>query len=171
MTMRHNIIFFVITHLSFFGIHGFVIPQSQHVAYRTRRDSISSNPISVNNASSSSSLNKAQTQTKTQTQPHLLHGTTTTITDTIEQESIAQYDELIEHLAYDELVEHIAYDDIPQDNVLYLDTPEEVSTYINERFDHVLFDCDSVLYRGTNPIPGAARAIRSLMEGERGASL
>jgi len=166
MTMRHNIIFFVITHLSFFGIHGFVIPQSQHVAYRTRRDSISSNPISVNNASSSSSLNKAQTQTQTQTQPHLLHGTTTTITDTIEQESIAQYDELIEHLAYDELVEHTAYDDRPQDSILYLDTPEEVSTYVNnERFSHVLFDCDGVLYRGTDPIPGAARAIRSLMEG------
>ena len=40
----------------------------------------------------------------------------------------------------------------------------EASKYIDENVDTVLFDCDGVLYRTTDPCPGATECIQKLLE-------
>ena len=44
-----------------------------------------------------------------------------------------------------------------------LTTSKEVSNYVASEVDAILFDCDGVLYRGTDPIPHAAEALSSLV--------
>lgn len=39
----------------------------------------------------------------------------------------------------------------------------DVASYLKTNVDSVLFDCDGVLYRGTDPIPNAAEALSSLV--------
>lgn len=44
-----------------------------------------------------------------------------------------------------------------------LTSSDEVAQYLKTNVDSVLFDCDGVLYRGTDPIPNAAEALSSLV--------
>jgi len=49
-------------------------------------------------------------------------------------------------------------------DIIFLQNQKEVSQYIDERFDAVLFDCDGVLYRGTDAIPDAGSSLKSLLK-------
>ena len=44
-----------------------------------------------------------------------------------------------------------------------LTSTEDVAQYLESNVDAILFDCDGVLYRGTDPIPNAAQALSSLV--------
>ena len=44
-----------------------------------------------------------------------------------------------------------------------LTSSDDVAQYLKTNVDSVLFDCDGVLYRGTDPIPNAAEALSSLI--------
>lgn len=48
-------------------------------------------------------------------------------------------------------------------DMIFLQNQQEVSNYIHENFDAILFDCDGVLYRGSDAIPDAAMAVKSLL--------
>lgn len=50
-----------------------------------------------------------------------------------------------------------------QKKPLLLSSQKEVSEYIDEHFDNILFDCDGVLYRGTDIIHNAPASLQSLM--------
>lgn len=44
-----------------------------------------------------------------------------------------------------------------------LTSSDDVAQYLKTNIDSVMFDCDGVLYRGTDPIPNAAEALSSLV--------
>lgn len=41
---------------------------------------------------------------------------------------------------------------------------EEASSFVKNKIDAVLFDCDGVLYRTPDPAPGASKCVKTLME-------
>ena len=49
-------------------------------------------------------------------------------------------------------------------NVRLLQTPQDAFDYVDQNIDTVLFDCDGVVYRSPDPVPGAADCIRSLLQ-------
>ena len=49
-------------------------------------------------------------------------------------------------------------------DMVFLQNQKDVSRYIDERFDAILFDCDGVLYRGTDAIPDAGSSLKSLLK-------
>ena len=49
-------------------------------------------------------------------------------------------------------------------DMVFLQNQNDVSKYIDERFDAILFDCDGVLYRGTDAIPDAGSSLKSLLK-------
>lgn len=46
---------------------------------------------------------------------------------------------------------------------ILLRSSEEVSSYVKDNVDAILFDCDGVIYRGKDLVPNAAQAIKSLL--------
>lgn len=56
-----------------------------------------------------------------------------------------------------------------QSPTLLLKTSEEVTSYLeSNNIQNYLFDCDGVLYRGTDPMPGASETLQSLLnDGKR----
>lgn len=43
-------------------------------------------------------------------------------------------------------------------------TKQDASSFVSEKIDTILFDCDGVLYRTLDPCPGASECIKSLLE-------
>jgi len=186
--MKRHLFFIAARLSSSIGSHGFFIPLSLSSSYlqaatnspATHRyiSSSSSNSIrekfyygnliSRKDASFSSSFNtnkayiKSTTTATAATTSSDHHPPQNEITVKIELESQTQYSELLEQYINNSN-NNVLPNNSANENILFLGTPEDVSTYIDENFDYILFDCDGVLYRGTDPIPNAARAIRSLM--------
>ena len=79
--------------------------------------------------------------------------TSVDITETIRKESLVEYDIVMDHFMFE-----------LGNDMVFLQNQKEVSTYINDNFDAILFDCDGVLYRGTDPIPDAAKSLQSLIK-------
>jgi len=77
---------------------------------------------------------------------------TADVTETMRQESLAQYSTLMDHFMFE-----------LGNDMIFLQNQQEVSKYIQENFDAILFDCDGVLYRGSDAIPDAAMAVKSLL--------
>jgi len=82
--------------------------------------------------------------------------TASDVSESIRRESLSAMEELTDYYSF-------SLTDF-SDQPMLLPTDEEVSAYIDANFDAILFDCDGVLYRGTDVIPGAPEAILSLME-------
>jgi phosphoglycolate/pyridoxal phosphate phosphatase family enzyme len=74
------------------------------------------------------------------------------ITETIRQESLTQYSDVMDHFMFE-----------LGNDMVFLQNAHETSKYIDANFDAILFDCDGVLYRGTDPIPDAAASLKSLL--------
>lgn len=49
-------------------------------------------------------------------------------------------------------------------DMVFLPNEQDVSSYITRNFDAILFDCDGVLYRGTDAIPDAEVSLKSLLK-------
>jgi phosphoglycolate/pyridoxal phosphate phosphatase family enzyme len=75
------------------------------------------------------------------------------ITETMREQSIQQYSDVMDHFMCE-----LASD------MVFLQNQNDVSKYIDERFDAILFDCDGVLYRGTDAIPDAGSSLKSLLK-------
>lgn len=75
------------------------------------------------------------------------------VAEQIRQEALGEMRRVIEH-----------YDSRPEmpNRPRLLQTREQVATLL-EGVDTVLFDCDGVLYRSPDPVPGAAGSVRSLL--------
>jgi len=52
-------------------------------------------------------------------------------------------------------------------DMIFLPNQSETSKYIHDHFDAILFDCDGVLYRGTDPIPDAAASVKALIKADK----
>jgi phosphoglycolate/pyridoxal phosphate phosphatase family enzyme len=78
--------------------------------------------------------------------------TATEVTETIRKESLEQYSTLMDHFMFE-----------LGNDMVFLQNQQEVSKYIDENFDSILFDCDGVLYRGSDAIPDAALSVKSLL--------
>lgn len=74
------------------------------------------------------------------------------VTETIRKESLEQYSTLMDHFMFE-----------LGNDMVFLQNQQEVSKYIHENFDAILFDCDGVLYRGSDAIPDAAQSLKSLL--------
>ncbi|GFH48619.1 hypothetical protein CTEN210_05095 [Chaetoceros tenuissimus] len=79
--------------------------------------------------------------------------TSADITETIRKESLVEYDIVMDHFMFE-----------LGNDMVFLQNQKETSAYINDNFDAILFDCDGVLYRGTDPIPDAAKSLQSLIK-------
>jgi len=75
------------------------------------------------------------------------------VTETIRSQS---------HEQMTNLISASAEDDCPIVSQL-LTSAADVTQYLESNVDAILFDCDGVLYRGTDPIPNAAQALSSLV--------
>ena len=78
--------------------------------------------------------------------------TSADVTETIRQESLQQYDMVMDHFMFE-----------LGNDMVFLQDLKETSRYIDDNFDAILFDCDGVLYRGTDAIPDAAESLKSLL--------
>jgi phosphoglycolate/pyridoxal phosphate phosphatase family enzyme len=75
------------------------------------------------------------------------------IPETIRQEALTQFDEIMDHYMFE-----------LGNEMTFLTNQKEASTYIYQNFDTLLLDCDGVLYRGTDAVPGVASALQSWMK-------
>jgi len=71
------------------------------------------------------------------------------------EESLSHFETLTNHYSM--------FDELGKD-ITFLPNTQEISRYIDANFDTILFDCDGVLYRETDPIPDAAVSLNSLMK-------
>ena len=78
---------------------------------------------------------------------------TATLTETMREQSIQQYSDVMDHFMFE-----------LGNDMVFLQNQNDVSKYIDERFDAILFDCDGVLYRGTDAIPDAGSSLKSLLK-------
>jgi len=78
---------------------------------------------------------------------------TTTLTETMRKQSVQQYSDVMDHFMFE-----------LGNDMVFLQNQNDVSKYIDERFDAILFDCDGVLYRGTDAIPDAGSSLKSLLK-------
>ncbi len=78
------------------------------------------------------------------------------ITETIRGESLRQYSEVMDHFMFE-----------LGNDMVFLQNKQETSRYIDQNFDAILFDCDGVLYRGTDPIPDASASLKSLLKRDK----
>ena len=79
------------------------------------------------------------------------------MTETIRKDSIDQYEQAMEYFMFE-----------LGNDIVFLSDQSEVSSYIQQRFDTIIFDCDGVLYRGgNNAIPECSHAIQSLMKDQQ----
>ncbi len=83
--------------------------------------------------------------------------TSADITETMRAESLQQYEEVMDHFMFE-----------LGNDMIFLPDASHTSSYIHQHFDAILFDCDGVLYRGTDPIPDIASSIQSLMDENQG---
>lgn len=72
------------------------------------------------------------------------------------QESIDQYEEVMEHFMFE----------LGNDMVFLEDTPE-TSNFIQNKFDVILFDCEGVLYKEKRLIPSVSDSIQSLINSKK----
>lgn len=79
--------------------------------------------------------------------------TSADITETMRQQSISQYSDVMDHFMFE-----------LGNDMIFLQNEQDTSKYIEQNFDAIMFDCDGVLYRGTDPIPDAAASLRSLLD-------
>jgi 4-nitrophenyl phosphatase len=73
------------------------------------------------------------------------------ISDNIAVEAEAEMSKIREHF------------DGRSDSPLLWHSKEDASSFVQKNIDAILFDCDGVLYRTPDPIPGAAECLRNLM--------
>jgi len=78
------------------------------------------------------------------------------ISETIRQEAITQYDEIMDHYMFE-----------LGNEMTFLSNQNEASSYIHQHFDTLLLDCDGVLYRGTDAVPGVVEALNSWMRADK----
>ena len=76
--------------------------------------------------------------------------------ETIRQESMEEMDQIVKFFA----TSTVTTTTKPK----LLKSHREISEYIDENFDSLLFDCDGVLYRGADVIPNGPECLQSLMK-------
>jgi len=86
--------------------------------------------------------------------------TSADITEVMRQESINEMKTLMDYFGNQD-------DKSEKDEPLLLMNDKDVTRYIDENIDTILFDCDGVLYRGTDPIPDAAQALQNLISKQK----
>jgi len=81
-------------------------------------------------------------------------------------QSTTSVSEIIQFQAEEEMTKLAdLYRNNPRKNAPILMTSrDEASTFVRENIDAALFDCDGVLYRTPDPIPGAKECIESMMQ-------
>lgn len=77
----------------------------------------------------------------------------TDITETMREQSLTQYADVMDHFMFG-----------LGNDMIFLQNQKDVSNYVDKHFDAILFDCDGVLYRGTDAIPEAASSLKSLLK-------
>lgn len=74
------------------------------------------------------------------------------VTESIRTQALREYSKIMDHYMFE-----------LGNDICFLESQDEVSSYVETNFDSILFDCDGVLYRGSDPIPDAASSIRSIL--------
>eukprot|EP00979_Chaetoceros_neogracilis_P001760 scaffold315_cov218-Chaetoceros_neogracile.AAC.6 len=69
------------------------------------------------------------------------------------EQSLTQYADVMDHFMFG-----------LGNDMIFLQNQKDVSNYVDKHFDAILFDCDGVLYRGTDAIPEAASSLKSLLK-------
>ena len=79
--------------------------------------------------------------------------TSADITETMRLQSLTQYSDVMDHFMFE-----------LGNDMVFLQNQKDVSNYVDTHFDAILFDCDGVLYRGTDAIPEAAASLKALLK-------
>lgn len=74
------------------------------------------------------------------------------VTESMRVEALHQYSKVMDHYMFE-----------LGNEIMFLESHDEVSSYVEANFDSILFDCDGVIYRGSDPIPDAASSIKSIL--------